>query len=134
MALSRTQLLSELFIWFVRKMTTLLLSVSKEFWIIFRKEEIFGFFMFVHSSKFCNWASDIFLPNLLLNFLSLPSRRAHLLGSTVMPYLPHFDKFLFHPSISGTSLSRLVVKLLPSMFGSQGAIVKTWIGCIAVPL
>ena len=66
--------------------------------------------------------------------LSLPSRRAHLLGSTVMPYLPHFDKFLFHPSISGTSLSRLVVKLLPSMFGSQGAIVKTWIGYIAVPL
>ena len=90
--------------------------------------------MCVHSSKFCNWASDFFLPNLLLNFLSLPFRRAHLLGSKVMPYLPHFDKLLFHLSISGTSSLRLVVKLLLSMSGSQGAIAKTWIGYTAVPL
>ena len=94
----------------------------------------FWIFMCVHSSKFCNWASDFFLPNLLLNFLSLPCRRAHLLGSKVMPYLPHFDKLLFHLSISGTSSLRLVVKLLLSMSGSQGAIAKTWIGYTAVPL
>ena len=56
-----TQLLSELFTWYVKKMATLQLSVLKEFWVIFRKEDIFGSFMCVRSSKFCNWASDIFL-------------------------------------------------------------------------
>ena len=90
--------------------------------------------MYAHSSKFCNWASDVFLPNRLLNFLSLPSLRAHLLGSMVMPCLPHFDILLFHLRISGTSSLRLVVKLLLSMYGSQGAIVKTWIGYTAIPL
>ena len=90
--------------------------------------------MYAHSSKFCNWASDVFLPNRLLNFLSLLFLRAHLLGSIVMPYLPHFDILLFHLSISGTSSLRLVVKLLLSMYGSQGAIVKTWIGYTAFPL
>ena len=90
--------------------------------------------MCAHSSKFCNWARDVFLPNRLLNFLSLPSLRAHLLGSMVMPFLPHFDILLFHLSISGTSSLRLVVKLLLSMYGSQGAIVKTWIGYTAIPL
>ena len=90
--------------------------------------------MFAHSSKFCNWVSDFFLPNLLLNSLFLPFRRAHLLGSRVMPYLPHFDQLLFHLSISGTSLLRLAVKLLLSMSGSQGAIDKTWTGYTAVLL
>ena len=99
-----------------------------------RKEETFGSFMYGHSSKFCNWTSDVFLPNRLLNFLSLRSLRAHLLGSMVMPCLPHFDILLFHLSISGTSSLRLVVKLLLSMYGSQGAIVKTWIGYTAIPL
>ena len=40
-------------------------------------------------------------PILCRNF---SSRRAHLLGSKVMLYLPRFNKPLFHPSISGTFL------------------------------
>ena len=77
---------------------------------------------------------SFFLPNLLPNSLFLPSRRAHWLGSKVMPLLPHFDKLLFHLSISGTSSLRLVVKPPLWMSGSQGAIVKTRIGDTAVLL
>ena len=97
----------------VRKMTIPRWFVFEASWTTFPKEEIFGSFMCVHSSKFCSWECDVYLPNPLLKFLCLPSRRAHLLGSKVMPYLPRFNKPLFHPSISGTFLLRLVVKLLP---------------------